>query len=475
MSKIKFEKDLDNVIKKFREKNLKTSKWIVELIDEISRRNQLERNIIFSNNGTNDSFLNQSVNQFTTMKSDRAFLGDSNSIYANNNQGYDLMKTNSTIMTHINNWISKIEQVNLIKNSVKIFLEDIKQRSAMKNYHIIDFSMVDYGKIQGAYVQFKTIFDQAINQSIEMENLTLKVASLHDMKNHLSKTSTFTNRLTHVNKINEQIKHTYNKITQLNDLNSRHAMRILSKTKKLISPLSTRGISYKNIVEIVKLLTQEIKFLVSAIIDRIQMLFHAREKQGEQIKIMILEKRMKGIKTTKEIRTRIFNSQKMDFLKLQSYLSNDNNESGAGYDYKDNKLITALVKQKSYPNSMKNLFDIMKVKRDESTRAMEMFEITNKTIEQSFDMVNESITQIMTAIEKSNDQTNVILPDIQKYVEILKYQDDNDERPEYLPSPHNNQFDHHFDIGTNNQFDTSTHYGSQFYFKNDNKVNYFIC
>ena len=444
MSKVNFEKDLDNVVKKFKEKNIKTTKWIVELTDEISRRNQLERNIIFSNNGTNDSYLNQSVNQFTTIKSDRAFLSDGNSIYANNNQGYDLMKANSTIMSQINSWISKIEQVNLIKNHVKIFLNDIKQRSAMKNYHIIDFSMIDYGKIQDAYVQFKTIFDKSINQSIEMENLTLKIASLHDMKNHLSKTSNFTNRLTHVNKINEHIRSTYQKITELNDLNSRHAMRILSKTKKLISPLTTRGISYKNIVEIVKLLTQEIKFLVSAIVDRIQILFRTREKQGEEIKIMILDKRMKGIKTTKEIRTRLFNSQKMDFMRLQSYLSNDNNESGAGYDYKDNKLITALVKQKSYPNSMKNLFEIMRVKRDENTRSMESFEITNKTIEQSFDTINQSLTQIMNAVEKTEDQTKIILPDIQKYIEILSYQDDNDERPEYLPT--NEDFVNKFDL-----------------------------
>ncbi|CAF1059738.1 unnamed protein product [Brachionus calyciflorus] len=42
-------------------------------------------------------------------------------------------------------------------------------------------------------------------------------------------------------------------------------------------------------------------------------------------------------------------------------------------------------------------------------------------------------------------------------------------RPEYIPTTGKTQFGHHFDIGLNDHIDLNTHYGSQFYSKNNNK------
>ncbi|RNA40204.1 hypothetical protein BpHYR1_041446 [Brachionus plicatilis] len=42
-------------------------------------------------------------------------------------------------------------------------------------------------------------------------------------------------------------------------------------------------------------------------------------------------------------------------------------------------------------------------------------------------------------------------------------------RPEYLPTLGKNQFEHHFEIGTNKDLNLNTHYGSEFYVKNNDK------
>lgn len=43
-------------------------------------------------------------------------------------------------------------------------------------------------------------------------------------------------------------------------------------------------------------------------------------------------------------------------------------------------------------------------------------------------------------------------------------------RPEYIGIPGKNQLEHHFDIGQNNDVNMKTHYGSEFYQKNQDKV-----
>ena len=446
----KFQKDIPNVLSKFRSKNIETTKWISGLCTELSRRENLSKSIVFSDNQNTQFSTSFDQHQHNYLSNQDISISDTipfKTTFSNDDSASNFLKSSSLISNYIVRYLVKIEKLLSIEQNISALFSDMKAKIKVIN-STVNFSEFDFGKISDLFDQFKKIYDQCIDQSIEIENLPLQINNLHDFRGHLTKntTSKLIHDLTSVNKSFQTIKDAFKKMTQLNNMNTKHSMRILVKNKETLSHLSIKGLTYNNVFISIRQLKKEIKALVYKIVEKIRILFSFSSHLGESIKIMILDNRMKTFQTYNNTKKKLFETQQMDMKKLNSLINNDQMENGAGYNLKDNLFIGTVLKQ-DYPNSIKSLIKINRLKNENVSIETERMTINNINVERNFDLIFNAFKEFykqFTTDEKMDETYQSIIRLMNRIVNIMEMQDDTRQRVEY--SDNNEFFVEKFDI-----------------------------